>query len=225
MDDIFERNIPTVTPEQQRALEGATVFVAGCGGLGGYIIEFLVRLGIGAITACDGDSFSVSNLNRQILATADTLGKSKVLTARDRALSINPGIRFTALETFLDESNAKQCIEGCDIVMDALDNGPSRQILSEAASQLGLPLIHGAVGGFRLQAAVAGADNPFLTSLYSGYDDSAKKSVLSFVPAVCAAVQVAQALEIITSQKALLEDRFLMGDLRTLKLDIIDLKR
>lgn len=225
MKDIFERNIPTLSPEQQQALEGASVFVAGCGGLGGYIIEYLVRLGVGAITACDGDTFAESNLNRQILATVDTLGKSKVLTARERALSINPEIRFTALQTFLDEKNAKELMEGCSVAMDALDNGPSRQVLSGAASELGIPLVHGAVGGFRLQAAVSAPDDPFLKAVYAGYDDSAKKSVLSFVPALCAAIQVSQALEILIGEKALLEERFLMGDMRTMKLDIIDLKK
>lgn len=224
MSDIFERNIPTITEGQQRMLTESTVFVAGCGGLGGFIIEFLVRLGVGGIVACDGDTFSTSNLNRQILATSETLGKSKALTARNRALSINPDLRFTALDMFLDENNAPECLEGCDLAMDALDNGHSRFILAQAASAKGIPLVHGAVGGHRIQTAVASPESTFLTDLYRDYTEPISKSVLSYVPAVCAALQVSQALSILTGDTAALEEKFLSGDIKTLSFDIMDFR-
>ena len=73
----YERNFPAITEAEQEKLKNSRVFVAGCGGLGGYILEFLVRIGIGHITACDGDVFAPSNLNRQLLSTVPLLGVSK----------------------------------------------------------------------------------------------------------------------------------------------------
>jgi len=145
--DIFSRNIPTVSPEDQKILSTKTAFVAGCGGLGGFIIEYLVRLGVGHIIACDADVFSESNLNRQILSTVGTLGKSKVREAEKRARSIVPDIRFDGFEVFLDEANACELMKGADIAMDALDNPSSRVILAKAAAETGIPMVHGAVGG------------------------------------------------------------------------------
>ena len=85
MDLRYSRNIPAISPEEQAALKDKKVLVLGCGGLGGYIIENLLRMGVGAITAVDGDSFDESNLNRQLLAAEKTLGINKAIAAAQRA--------------------------------------------------------------------------------------------------------------------------------------------
>ncbi|HPZ59963.1 MAG TPA: ThiF family adenylyltransferase, partial [Bacillota bacterium] len=72
----YEKNMMTLSPEENEKLATFKVFVAGCGGLGGYVIEELARLGIGHITAADGDVFEESNLNRQLLSSVALLGKS-----------------------------------------------------------------------------------------------------------------------------------------------------
>ena len=97
MDNRFKRNIGALTEEECLILNSKKVFVAGCGGLGGYIIEYLTRLGIGEIIACDGDSFDETNLNRQLLSTEANLGKNKALAAKERAKSINSSINFTSV--------------------------------------------------------------------------------------------------------------------------------
>ncbi|MBR6653298.1 MAG: ThiF family adenylyltransferase, partial [Oscillospiraceae bacterium] len=89
MDLRYSRNIPAISPEEQDTLKGKKVLVLGCGGLGGYIIENLLRMGVGAITAVDGDSFDESNLNRQLLATEKTLGTNKAIAAAQRANAVN----------------------------------------------------------------------------------------------------------------------------------------
>ena len=66
--DRYDRNYPAISEEEQEKLKNSRIFVAGCGGLGGYILEFLIRIGVGNIIACDGDSFCESNLNRQLLS-------------------------------------------------------------------------------------------------------------------------------------------------------------
>ena len=81
MDARFPRNIPALTEAECQLLQSKNVLVVGCGGLGGYILEYLARIGIGAIRCADGDRFDRSNLNRQLLCTEETLGKPKAATA------------------------------------------------------------------------------------------------------------------------------------------------
>ena len=78
-------------------LKSAHVVVAGCGGVGSYTVEALIRSGIGKITVIDSDRVDVTNINRQIIATHDTVGKLKVEVAKSRALSINPDVEFLAI--------------------------------------------------------------------------------------------------------------------------------
>lgn len=97
----YSRNLPALSRQEQELLHKKRVLVAGCGGLGGYITENLLRLGIGHITAVDGDSFDVSNLNRQLLATEATIGKSKAEAAKERAALVNPSVEFMAIGKYI----------------------------------------------------------------------------------------------------------------------------
>ena len=104
MKERYIRNIPAVSEEEQAALSGKRVLVVGCGGLGGCLIEHLARMGVGEITAVDGDAFEPSNLNRQLLSTQDLLGTGKALAAQARARAVNPEVTVRAVEAFLDET-------------------------------------------------------------------------------------------------------------------------
>ena len=84
-------------------LRNASVILCGCGSVGGYAFEGLVRAGIGRIRVVDKDDFSESNLNRQILATRDTIGMKKVEAARMRALSINPDVKIETMDVIVSE--------------------------------------------------------------------------------------------------------------------------
>ncbi len=106
MEERYSRNIPSVSAEEQAALARRRVLVAGCGGLGGYLIEYLARMGVGEITAVDGDMFEPSNLNRQLLSTQALLGTGKALAARERVRAVNPAVAVRAVEAFLDGENA-----------------------------------------------------------------------------------------------------------------------
>ena len=101
MDERYVRNLGALTEQECTLLGTKTVFVAGCGGLGGYLIEMLLRLGIGTIRAADGDVFEVSNLNRQLLSSPSSLGQSKAEAAASRAALVNPDVRFEAIPEFV----------------------------------------------------------------------------------------------------------------------------
>ena len=86
----YTRNMETLSKEENDRLKEFKVCVVGCGGLGGYVIEMLGRIGIGHITAVDGDGFDESNLNRQILSDTYCLGKNKAVAAKERMERVNP---------------------------------------------------------------------------------------------------------------------------------------
>ena len=110
MEERYIRNLGALTEEECALLRTKTVFVAGCGGLGGYLIEMLLRLGVGAIRAADGDAFEASNLNRQLLSSPQALGHSKAEAAAARAAQVNPEVRFEAIPAFVTEENAARLI-------------------------------------------------------------------------------------------------------------------
>ena len=122
----YERNMGTIGLAGQIKLLRSCVGVLGCGGLGGYIIEMLARAGVGSLVLIDGDTFSESNLNRQLLCTEEKMGKNKAEAGRDRVQSINSVVEVRACTEYFRDENADALLQGCDLVLDALDNNTSR---------------------------------------------------------------------------------------------------
>ena len=221
MHQRYLNNLPALSRQEQELLHKKRVLVAGCGGLGGYITENLLRLGIGNITAVDGDSFEVSNLNRQLLATESTIGRSKAEAAAERAALVNPSVKFTALKEYLTPENAADTVAGHDIAIDALDSISSRLLLEEACTKAGIPLVHGAVCGWCCQYGVSLPGSGLLKRIYSNAT-IISGGVLPFVPPFCAALQCAAAARLLTGRQ-LPAGRLYMYDLRSMEFSVIDL--
>jgi molybdopterin/thiamine biosynthesis adenylyltransferase len=201
MEERYIRNLGALTESECECLRKKKVFIAGCGGLGGYILEMLLRIGVGSIVAADGDTFERSNFNRQILAELPFLGKSKAMSAEQRARRVNPNVEFTAIPQFLDQDNVRIMISGSDVVMDALDNISSRKILSKACTELNIPMIHGAICGWTAQAAISLPGDGLLDLLYPEHAELSSKSSLSFTPPYCAAMQMALCVKLLCGRK------------------------
>jgi len=212
MPERLKRNLPALSPEQQERLRQSRVAVIGCGGLGGWLVEYLLRLGVGEVRAVDGDRFEPSNGNRQLLCTAETLGESKAEAAAARGRLIAPDARVVAVAEKLTAENAGEVLSGADLVLDALDSPDSRILLEDVCARLGLTLVHGAVCGWTFQAAVVPPGSGLLRRLYAG--KSSGGSTLSFVPAACAAVQAAEAVKLLTGRESVLKGRLLLADLQ-----------
>lgn len=223
MEERYIRNIPAVSAEEQAALAGKRVLVAGCGGLGGYLIEYLARMGLKYLTAVDGDVFEPSNLNRQLLSTQALLGTSKAHAAQARVQAVNPEVTVRAVEAFLDGENADELVRGMDLVLDALDNVPARLILEDACARGGVPMVHGAIQGWSAQVAVVPPGSGFLHRLYPQAAGPEEKTSLPFTPAFCAAVQAAEAVKLLCARAPALEGKLLLADLRRMDWDIIPL--
>ena len=117
MNNRFSRNLPALSSEDMDKLINSRVLVAGCGGLGGYVIEYLARIGTGSLTVVDGDVFTESNLNRQLLCTSGNLGVSKALAAAERVKLIDPSINVDPVCEYLTEANAPALLADADIVI------------------------------------------------------------------------------------------------------------
>ena len=200
MEARYARNIPALTEAECLALRTRRVLVAGCGGLGGHIIDQLARIGVGQLRVVDGDVFEPSNLNRQLLSSVPVLGISKAGAAAEHIARVNPETEVDAVEDFLTEENVHSLITGCDVVLDALDNIPSRKILASACSEAGIPYVYGAISGWVAQAAVSMPGDDLVQKLYPEGTVLRDKSVLSFTPALCASMQVSLCVKLLTGR-------------------------
>jgi len=164
--EIVSRQMGVVTRSEQERLKDASITVIGCGGIGGATTEMLVRMGFGNLKIIDKDSFDVSNINRQLMSSFYSVGKSKVNVTYETLKSINPFTNVTAIEEEVNESNVEETIEGSDIVIDALDNLVTRIILSRCARELDIPFVHGAIHGTMGQVSVFAKETPTYEELF-----------------------------------------------------------
>lgn len=140
--DSFSRTGILLGEESMKKLENARVAVFGLGGVGGYAVEALARSGVGALELVDHDIVSETNINRQILATTATIGKSKAQAAKERVLSINPQCDVVAREVFFSPDTMEQFdFSLYDYVIDAIDTVTGKLALITAAKAANVPII------------------------------------------------------------------------------------
>lgn len=226
MEKRYERNIPAISEEEQAGLASKKVLVLGCGGLGGYILEYLARLGIGHITAVDGDVFETGNLNRQLYSTPDLIGHGKAAAAARRIKTIAPDTDILPVEAFFCEENADRLVRNQHLVIDALDNLPSRLLMEDVCERQKVIFIHGAILGWNMQVTVGRPGSRVLHRIYgteaaSPCADAVSKTSLSMTPAACAAMQAAEAAKILTGHESSLDGRLLLFNLETMEQMII----
>jgi len=216
MEKRYQRNMKLMTPEEISDLKEKRICVVGCGGLGGYIIEMLSRMGVGKITAIDGDVFDETNLNRQLLSEEALLGFSKAEAAKSRIHKVNSEVEVVAKAVFLREDNAEALVVGHDVVVDALDNISTRRILEKACSTCGIPLVHGAIAGWYGQVTTIMPGSSVFSKLYPETADKGIETVLgnpAFTPALVASIQVSETLKLLIKK-----GEPLVGKLLTLNL-------
>ncbi len=143
----FCRNRGIFSAQDQAALLRAHVFVLGCGGLGGHVALLLARLGVGLLSVCDGDVFEESNLNRQRLCREDRIGMNKAHAAAEELAAVASHVSVRVFAERADAANLPAMLEGARILVDCLDDIPSRRAAEAAARNAGIPFVHGAIAG------------------------------------------------------------------------------
>ncbi|OHB31458.1 MAG: thiamine biosynthesis protein ThiF [Desulfuromonadaceae bacterium GWB2_53_15] len=213
----YQRNMHSISCEQQLRLFCSRVAVVGCGGLGGYVIEELSRLGIGNIVAIDPDVFAEHNLNRQLLSSLYNIGKPKVDEAVQRIKTINPAVVVTPVQTAFSQENGHKLFQGADVVVDGLDSVMARLELAEVCTELEIPLVHGSIGGFFGQLVTQLPGDGTIQKIY--HDRKEGKGVEehlgnpAFMPAVVASMEVAEVCKIILGYGNLMRWHALIIDL------------
>ena len=151
MGDQFTRTRMLLGDAAMERLRGARVAVFGVGGVGGYVCVALVRSGVGALDLVDDDTVNLSNLNRQIIATRQTIGRSKVEVMKERLLSINPEAEIRTRNCFFLPENADQFpFEAYSYVVDAVDTVTAKIELILRAQACGTPVISAMGAGNKL---------------------------------------------------------------------------
>ncbi len=215
MPERYLRNQGTIGVAGQEKLCRSRIAVIGAGGLGGFVIELLARLGVGFLRVVDGDIFARHNWNRQLLAEEDNLSGNKALAAARRVAAINSEVVVEACALMLDEENAASLLDGVELVVDALDSIPTRLILGRAAKKKGIPLVHAAIAGYTGQVMTVFPEDPGLERLYErpvtrGVE--VELGNLSPTPALAAALQVQEVVKVITGRGEPLRNKLLYFD-------------
>jgi molybdopterin-synthase adenylyltransferase len=213
----YQRNRNMISLPQQLQLFRSRVAIIGCGGLGGYMVEELARLGVGTIVALDPDIFEEHNLNRQILSSPANLGRPKVEAAALRVAEINPAVSLVPIHAAYAPENGPLYLRGCHVIVDALDSIPTRLALASTCTELGIPMVHGAIGGWYGQVATQFPGDDTIQRLYSrwvsGKGVEQELGNPSFTPAAVASLEAAEVCKILLGQGETLRFRKLVINL------------
>lgn len=222
----YQRNRSMLSVSQQLQLFRSCVAVVGCGGLGGYVLEELARLGVGRIVAIDPDIFVEHNLNRQLLSSIGNLGQPKVVAAAERIAAINPAVTVAAHQEAFGPDNARRLLRRADIVVDCLDSVNTRLDLAEHCANLAVPMIHGAIAGWYGHICTLFPGDPTLTKIYAREaGDKGVEQTLgnpSYTPAVIASLEAAEVCKVLLAEGSSLRNRMLTVDLREMDFEQID---
>ena len=227
LSERYIRNEKMLSAEENRKLRSFNIAVIGCGGLGGNIVEMLARLGIGRLTLIDGDVFEPSNLNRQLLSTPENMGQPKAKEAEKRVRLINPDVQVVSKQTRLEEHNAEELLRGHNLIIDALDNIPTRLMIEGTAADLHIPVVFGAIAGWYAHIGSILPGDRLLEKLYSDSErEKGSETYLgnpSFTPALAASLQVAEAVKILLGREGVLQNKLLMIDTLKHEYHVIDM--
>jgi len=146
--------IPEIGAEGQQKLLDAKVLLLGAGGLGSPTALYLAAAGVGTLGIVDDDVVDLSNLQRQVIHTTDRVGVPKVDSAEETIKALNPDVNVVKYPVRIDASNIVEIIEGYDVIVDGVDNFPTRYLLNDATVRLKIPVVSASILGFDGQLSV-----------------------------------------------------------------------
>jgi adenylyltransferase/sulfurtransferase len=224
--------LPEVGVDGQRKLKAAKVLCIGAGGLGSPVALYLAAAGVGTIGIVDFDVVDYSNLQRQILHTTPDVGRSKLLSAQDKLLALNPDVRVDLYETALSSENALDLFRPYDVIIDGTDNFPTRYLVNDACVLLRKPNAYGSIFRFEGQASVFGVESgPCYRCLYPEppppglVPSCAEGGVLGVLPGIIGTIQATEALKLILGVGEPLIGRFLIFDALRMKFRELKLRK
>ena len=199
--------------ETQEKLKEATAFVAGAGGLGSPLTIYLAVAGIGHIRVCDFDAPELSNLNRQILHDDTRIGVNKAVSAKRTLETLNPDIQVTALTDKVVAENVDEMVGNADVIVDCMDNFPTRYLLNEAAIRKQIPMVHGSVWGLEGRLSfIQPPETPCLRCLFPEAPPPEVFPVVGATPGVIGTLQAVETIKYLAGVGTNLKGKFLIWD-------------
>ncbi len=206
----------------QLKLKSAKVCVVGTGGLGHPIISRLATMGVGTLRIVDRDVIELSNLHRQMMFDEDDVGQVKVEVAAKKLQKLNPDCKIEALAVSVNDYTALEVVEGCDVVIDALDSVNARYALNKACVSFEIPLVTGAAVGTSGQAfTILPKKSACYFCMFPELDEDTMptcsiEGVHPPILSMIGAIEVAEAVKVITGKAPNLSERILHVDLENL---------
>jgi molybdopterin/thiamine biosynthesis adenylyltransferase/rhodanese-related sulfurtransferase len=209
--------VPEIGLEGQTKLLEAKVLLLGAGGLGSPTALYLAAAGVGTLGIVDDDEVDLSNLQRQVIHTTDRIGVAKVDSAEESITAINPDVDVVKYKTRLDASNVMEIIQGYDVIVDGVDNFPTRYLLNDATVRLGIPVVSASILGFDGQLSVFKPhDGPCYRCLYpvpppaDMAPSCGANGVLGVLPGTMGLLQATEVIKLVTGAGEPLIGRLLL---------------
>lgn len=222
----YERQIRIFGAEGQEKLKNAKVFIAGAGGLGSSISIYLIVAGIGKIRIVDHDIVELSNLNRQILHWDNDIGKGKTESAEEKLRRMNPNVELEVISKAIDKDSVDKLASDFDMIVDAMDNFPTRFLLNKTALKKNIPLFHGAVHGFYGQATtIIPGKTACLRCIFPKVPPPISFPIIGVTPGVIGCIQATEVIKYALRMGNSLANRLLMWDGLNAKIDEVALER
>jgi len=211
--------LPEVGVEGQQKLLDAKVLLLGAGGLGSPAALYLAAAGVGTLGIVDNDEVDVSNLQRQVIHSSERIGVSKVDSAEQTITALNPDVKVEKYNLRLGAENIMEILPGYDVVVDGLDNFPTRYLLNDASVRLGIPVVSAAILGFEGQLSVFKPhDGPCYRCLFPVPPPAelapscGANGVLGVLPGTMGLLQATEVVKLILGEGDPLIGRLLMYD-------------
>ena len=209
--------VPEIGLEGQTKLLEARVLLLGAGGLGSPTALYLAAAGVGTLGIVDDDVVDLSNLQRQVIHTTDRIGVPKVDSAEQAIKAINPDVDVVKHRTRLDASNVTEIVQGYDVIVDGVDNFPTRYLLNDATVRLGIPVVSASILGFDGQLSVFKPyDGPCYRCLYPVPPPAelapscGANGVLGVLPGTMGLLQATEVIKLVTGAGEPLVGRLLL---------------
>ena len=213
-------SLPNVGVQGQQKLSFSRVLIIGAGGLGSPVALYLAAAGIGHIGIIDNDDVDLSNLQRQILHSTQSVGDAKVTSAQRRLNELDPNIKVTVLNARLNPANVLDVFSmGWDLIVDGTDNIPTRYLVDDACSLLNIPWVYGSIYQFEGQVTVFGHDDgPMYRDLFpeappaGAVPSCAEAGVFGVLPGVIGMLQATEAIKLLLGFEVSLSGTLLIYD-------------
>ena len=229
----YSRNIllEGVGQEGQRKISESRVLVIGAGGLGSAALLYLAAAGVGTIGIADGDEVDLSNLQRQVIHFTDDLGKPKTTSAAEKIARLNPHVRITVYDRFINADNITGRIRNYDFIIDGTDSFAAKFLINDACVAAGIPYCHAGVLGYsgQLMTIVPGAACLRCVLPEPPPPDSVQNSsqigILGALAGMAGSLQAAEAVKYIAETGELLTNSLLLCDLSAMSFQKVKIKK